>query len=434
MALSTRRFFLGATAIGGASLLLPSHSRAAGANDRVRVAILGAGNQGRRHAESLLTLPNVEIAAVSDVDSERLAAQRSRVGNQAQAVADFRRILDDCSIDAVTIVLPDHWHTPAALLALNAGKHVYVEKPCSHNVREGRMLVDAAAAHPQLAVAHGTQARATPGIIEAIEMLHAGVIGQVLIAKCWNYQQRDNIGREQPIAPPAAVDYDAWVGPAEWLPFQANRFHYTWHWWRNFGTGDAGNDGCHELDLARWGLGVDEHPTTISAIGGKYHFDDDQEFPDTLQATFEWPGAGGPGERRMLIFEQRLWTTNYPHNVDSGVEFLGTDGRMFLSKRGKFELYGPRNARSEQKLNGALATRVEDNHADWLHAIREGAEPKAGIVAAHHTATLAHLGNLSARLGRTLKFDPNTETIASDGEANGLLARRYRAGGHWAMP
>lgn len=435
MALSTRRYFLGATAVGGASLLLPHRSsRAAGANDRVRVAILGAGNQGRRHAESLLTLPNVEIVAVSDIDSERLAAQHARVGNQAQAIADLRRILDDQSIDAVTIALPDHWHVPAAILALNAGKHVYVEKPCSHNVREGRLLVDAVAAHPQLTVAHGTQARATPGIIEAIEMLHAGAIGKVLVAKCWNYQQREDIGRQQPSAAPATVDYDAWVGPAEWLPFQENRFHYNWHWWRNFGTGDAGNDGCHELDLARWGLGVEEHPASISATGGKFHFDDDQEFPDTLQATFEWPGAGGPDERRMLVFEQRLWTTNYPHNVDSGVEFLGTNGQMFLSKRGKFELQGPRNARSDRQLSGALAARVEDNHADWLHAIRERTTPKAGIIAAHHTATLAHLGNLAARLGRTLKFDPQAETIASDAEANGLLARRYRDGGHWAVP
>lgn len=435
MALSTRRYFLGAAAAGGASLLLPSRrSRGAGANDRVRVAILGAGNQGRRHAESLLTLLNVEIAAVSDIDSERLAAQQARVGSQAHAADDLRRVLDDPSIDAVTIALPDHWHVPAALLALKAGKHVYVEKPCSHNVREGRMLVDAAAAHPQLVVAHGTHARATPGIIEAIEMLHAGVIGKVLVAKCWNYQQREDIGRRKPTSAPATVDYDAWVGPAGWLPFQENRFHYHWHWWRNFGTGDAGNDGCHELDLARWGLNVDDHPTTTSASGGKYHFDDDQEFPDTLQATFEWPGAGGPDERRMLVFEQRLWTTNYPHNVDSGVEFLGTNGRVFLSKRGKFELYGPRNARSDRTLNGALAARVEDNHADWLHAIREGTAPKAGIVAAHQTATLAHLGNLAARLGRTLHFDPRTETIASDNEANGLLARRYRDGGHWAVP
>lgn len=431
--ISTRRHFLGAAVgLSAAVAALPS-LRAAGANERVRVAILGAGNQGRRHAESLMSLPNVEIAAVSDVDADRLAAQRERVGTQAQAVADLRRILDDASIDAVTIALPDHWHTPAALLALAAGKHVYVEKPCSHNVREGRQLVEAAE-KSQLAVAHGTQSRATPGIIEAIAMLRDGVIGDVLIAKCWNYQQRENIGRRQPTTPPANVDYDAWVGPAEWLPFQENRFHYNWHWWRNFGTGDVGNDGCHELDLALWGLGVDEHPSSIAAVGGKYQFDDDQEFPDTLQATYEWPGRGGPGERRMLVFEQRLWTTNYPHNVDSGVEFLGTGGRMFLSKRGKFELHGPRNARIDRRLQGTIAARVEENQQDWLSAIRNGVAPQANIAAAHRTATAAHLGNLAVQLGRTLKFDPQSETLPEDEEANGLLARRYREGGHWSVP
>jgi predicted dehydrogenase len=433
MASPTRRRFLAATAGISATLLASSKLRAAGANERVRIAILGAGNQGRRHAESLRSLPNAEIAAVSDVDADRLAAQRDHVGNQTLAVADFRRIHDDPSIDAVTIALPDHWHTPAALLAIAAGKHVYVEKPCSHNVREGRQLVDAAKAS-KLVVAHGTQSRATAGIIEAIAMLREGVIGNVLIAKCWNYQQRDDIGRSQPGTPPPTVDYDAWVGPAEWMPYQENRFHYNWHWWRNFGTGDVGNDGCHELDLALWGLGVDRHPSSIAAIGGKYHFKDDQEFPDTVQATYEWPGDGAPGDRRMLIYEQRLWTTNYPHNVDSGVEFLGDAGRMFISKRGKFELHGPRNVRSDRQLGGEIAARVEENHQDWLNVIRDGGTPQANIEAAHRTATVAHLGNISVQLGRTLRFDPPTEAISTDAEANALLARRYRADGHWAIP
>ena len=432
MAPLNRRRFLAAAGLS-APLLATAKLRAAGANERVRVAILGAGNQGRRHAESLLSLPNAEIAAVSDVDAERLAAQRERVGNQAQAVADFRRILDDRSIDAVTIALPDHWHTPAALLALAAGKHVYVEKPCSHHVREGGQLVDVAA-KSKLVVAHGTQSRATPGIIEAIAMLRDGAIGKVLIAKCWNYQLRDDIGRSAPSSPPTTVDYDAWVGPAEWMPFQENRFHYNWHWWRNFGTGDVGNDGCHELDLALWGLGVDRHPSTIAAVGGKYHFKDDQEFPDTVQSTFEWPSDGTPGDRRMLIYEQRLWTTNYPHNVDSGVEFLGDAGRMFISKRGKFELHGPRNARNDRTLSGSIVAQVEENHKDWLHVIRDGGTPQANIEAAHRTATLAHLGNISVQLGRSLQFDPQTESIPADAEAQALLARRYRADGHWAIP
>jgi predicted dehydrogenase len=271
-----------------------------GANERVRVAIIGAGNQGKRHCESLLTLKDAEIVYVCDVDGQRLAEQVARTGGKAQGVTDFRRILDDASIDAVTLPVPDHWHTPAALLALAADKHIYVEKPCSHNIREGRLQVDAVKKSGKTA-AHGTQSRSCPGIQEAIQMLREGVIGDVYIAKCWNWQLRDNIGHKQPSAAPANVDYDTWVGPAQFMPFQENRFHYNWHWWHNFGTGDVGNDGCHELDIALWGLGVATQPSKATAIGGKYFFDDDQQFPDTAQVALEWPGDGKPGSKRMLI-------------------------------------------------------------------------------------------------------------------------------------
>jgi predicted dehydrogenase len=329
--------------------------------------------------------------------------------------------------------VPDHWHTPAALLALDAGKHVYVEKPCSHNIHEGRMLVEAVKRHKKVA-AHGTQSRSTPGIQEAMQMLREGVIGDVLITKCWNWQLRENIGHKQPSKPPEGVDYDMWVGPAEWLPFQENRFHYNWHWWYDFGTGDVGNDGCHELDMALWGLGVTTQPSLVSAIGGKYFFDDDQQFPDTAQVTLEWPGDGKPGNKRMLIYEQRLWSTTYPFNVDSGVEFYGTKGRMFISKRGKFEIRGERNAPIDKKLKDAYQAKVEYNHQNWLDCIRDGGTPNAPIEIAHRTASAAHLGNIAMRLGRSLTFDPETETIVGDKEATAMLSRKYRADGHWGIP
>lgn len=431
----TRRNFLANAAAGAAAaaVLAPARSRALGANERVRVAIIGAGNQGKRHCESLMTLSDAEIVYVCDVDPQRLGEQVARTNGKAKGISDLRRALDDPSIDAVTLPVPDHWHTPAALLALAAGKHIYVEKPCSHNIREGQALVEAVKKSGKVA-AHGTQSRSCPGIQEAMQMLHEGVIGDILIAKCWNWQLREDIGHKQPSAPPAGVDYETWVGPAEWMPFQDNRFHYHWHWWHNFGTGDVGNDGCHELDIALWGLGVTTQPSSVAAIGGKYFFDDDQQFPDTAQVTLEWPGDGKPGSKRMLIFEQRLWSTSYPFGVDAGNEFIGTKGRMFISKRGKFELRGERNAALNRELKGQTKALVEENQQNWLDCIRSGGTPNANIEIAHRTACAAHLGNIAIRTGRSLKFDPATEAIIGDDEATALLSRKYREQGHWGVP
>ena len=431
---SNRRRFLKDASLGltAATLLKPARSRAAGTVERVRVGVIGCGNQGKSHFRSLTTLKDAEIVFVSDIDQQRLA-DGVKMSGGAKPVDDFRQILDDPSIDAVTIATPDHWHAPIAIMALNAGKHVYVEKPCCHNVREGQLLLEAARKSGKVA-AHGTQARSSPSMIQAMAMLRDGVIGDVLQARCWNWQLRKNIGRLQPSAPPAKVDYDTWVGPAEWAPFQANRFHYDWHWWYNFGCGDLGNDGIHEFDYALWGLGVDTHPSLISAAGGKYYFDNDQQFPDTQQVTFEYPGDDKVGSRRMFIFEQRLWSTNYPYNVDSGAEFFGTKGKMFISKRGKFEVRGERNQPLDAKLVSDPKSEVPENQQNWLECIKSGGVPHANVDVAVRTAIAAHLANIATRLQRTLRFDPESEKIIGDEEANALLSRKYRDGGHWAIP
>jgi predicted dehydrogenase len=433
MSLPTRRRFLKYSAASlTAATIAQSHTRAATAPDRVRVGIIGCGNQGKAHLRSLTTLKEAQIAYVCDVDQERLGLG-VQMSNGATPVGDFRRILDDASIEGVTIATPDHWHTPIALLALQAGKHVYVEKPCCHNVREGQLLREAAKVTGKV-VAHGTQARSSPSMIQAMALLGDGVIGDVLQARCWNWQMRKNIGHMKPSAPPAGVDYDAWVGPAEWMPYQANRFHYDWHWWYNFGCGDLGNDGIHEFDYALWGLGVQTHPSLVSAAGGKYFFDDDQQFPDTQQVTFEYPGDGKVGSRRMFIFEQRLWSTTYPYNVDSGAEFFGTKGKMFISKRGKFEVRGDRNRMLDVKLDSEPKSEVSENQQNWLNCIKSGGVPNANVEIAVRTATATHLANIATRLQRSLKFDPVAEMIVGDDEANGLLTRTYREGGHWAVP
>ena len=432
MSRPSRREFLLASMAGAAALSSASSLRAAGANDRLRVGLIGCGGRGKYLAgvfgEARL---NVDVAAIADADAGRLAEAAQKLGTPAQgAHRDFRAILDDASIDAVIVATPDHWHAPAAILACDAGKHVYVEKPCSHNVREGRLLVEAARRNRRV-VEHGTQVRSTSMMIEAVERLCAGLIGDVLAAKAWNIQRRRDIGREQPGDPPAELDYDLWVGPAAFIPYQKNRVHDGWHWWYHFGTGDMGNDGIHDLEYARWGLGVETHPSRVAALGGKYFFDDDQEFPDTQQVAFEYPGDGRPGSRRMLIFEQRLWSTNYPYNCDSGVEFYGTKGQMFLSRRGKAQVLGERNRR--EQLDFSLNEQDAPAHvADFCDAVRNNRRPNADAEIAHLTASLCHLGNIATRLGRSLEFDPQNEQIVGDEEANRLLSREYRP--HWGTP
>ena len=267
---SNRRSFLKHTAAasaGAAAWAWSGGLYAAGANERLTVGIIGCGGRGAGLAEEFAGLANV--AYVCDPDESRRRQTQERVRAQ-HAVADLRRVLDDKSVDAVVIATPDHWHAPTAILACEAGKHVYVEKPCSHNLREGRLLVEAARRN-QRVVQHGTQSRSNPFIAGAVQMLREGVIGDVLVAKAWDIQRRVNIGHGTPTDPPPGVDYDLWVGPAEFVPFQANRFHYHWHWWYNFGVGGLGADGPHEIDYARWGLGVETHPTTVAGLGGKYY-------------------------------------------------------------------------------------------------------------------------------------------------------------------
>lgn len=427
-----RRQFLQVSAAASAGLALADASATAttAARQKVSFALVGCGGRGRHVAKVFQADPQVTLSWVCDVDSRRLSEGRKLGGPGTRSSNDLREVLADKSLDAVLVATPDHWHSPASILACDAGKHVYVEKPCSHNVREGRLLVEAARRNKSI-VQHGTQVRSTDMMIDAVKLLRQGIIGDVLISKAWNIQRRGNIGHGKPGTPPTSLDYDNWVGPAPMIPFQSNRTPTGWHWWYHFGTGDMGNDGVHDIDYARWGLGVTTHPSFVSAAGGKFFFNDDQEFPDTQQVSFEYPGDGTTGNRRILIYEQRLWSTNYPYNVDSGVEFYGTKGQMFLSRRGKIQVTGDRNARI--KVNVTPEAQNEVKHVkNFLHCVRTGESPNAEIEIGHLSASLCHLGNLATRLGRSLRLDPKTERIADDKEADALLGRQYRA--HWGTP
>ena len=427
---SRRRFLARSTA---SAAILATAGRSAHAADGatpVAVGLIGCGPQGRSVARAMAQVPGVRVAAVVDPDSARRGQAATELA-AADGGADLRRVLDDPGIHAVIVATPDHWHAPAAILACDAGKHVYVEKPCSHNLREARLLRETASRRG-LVVQHGTQSRSNPLVADAVALVREGLIGEVLFARAWNVQRRRDIGRRQPSDPPPGVDYDLWVGPAPLVPFQDNRFHYTWRWWHAFGCGDVGNDGTHELDIARWGLGVDALPTRVAGLGGKAFFQDDQEFPDTATIAYEFAAPGPSGRPRQLAFEMRLWSGNYPHNCDSGVEFHGTDGMLFVSKRGKLEILDGRNkrldppARPEPVVSGS-------HQADFIAAIRTAGRPRADMDEALRTVALVHLGNIAIRVGRALRVDGDATAIAGDAEATALLARTYREG-HWAVP
>jgi predicted dehydrogenase len=443
MSESNRREFLksGTLALGGTAAL--GFNQVLGANERIVLGVIGCGGMGSNHLKQFASYGDVEIAYVCDPDGERLsnaARNAEKAGaKSSKAVKDLRQIMEDKAVDAVVIATPDHWHAPAAILACDAGKHVYVEKPCSHNIREGRLMVEAARRNKRI-VQVGTQSRSTGHVMEAMQKLREGVIGDVLVAKAWNSQLRRTMGKQKPSAPPPHLDYNLWVGPAPMMPFQPNRSgHDGWHWAYDFGTGDMGNDGVHDIDIARWGLGVDTHPTTVTALGGKFFFDDDQEFPDTQYVVFEYappgePGPSGPrfSKTKQLIYEHRIWSPYFQEGHENGNAFYGTKGMMILGKHGGYKIIGERNKTGESASGGVDLPAHHRNFLDCIRGAQSGKLPNADIEIGHLSATLCHLGNVATRFEKTISFDPKTEKITNDSDAAALVRRTYRD--HWATP
>jgi predicted dehydrogenase len=429
-----RRSFLSASAgmVTATALAAAAKMSQAAAAEPLNIAVIGPGGMGTNHLKLLSVRKDVKVQYVCDVDANRLAAAAKVVeqnGGEPKAVKDLRKVLDDKSIEAVWIATPDHWHSPAAILAVDAGKHVYVEKPVSHNVREGKLLLEAARRNKRI-VQVGMQSRSAGHVREAMEAMKSGEIGDVLVSKAWNSQLRNSIGKQQPSEPPAHLDFDLWLGPAPVRPFQANLLPGIWRWWYDFGAGDAGNDGVHDIDIARWGLGATSQPSSVAAQGGKFFFDDDQQFPDTQYCTFTWPGDGKPGSQRQLIFEQRIWSPYHQEGYENGNAFYGTKGVLILGKHGGWHVVGRKNAPGRQ-VKGDID--LPAHHQNFLDCIRTGSRPRADIEEGHLSASLAHLGNIACRVNRTLKLDSAAEKIVGDDEANKLLTRRYREG-HWAVP
>jgi predicted dehydrogenase len=441
MAHTTRRTFLKAassTAVVAATTAASS-SRAA-ESDAIPVGVIGPGGMGMSHVRQLSQNKEVRIAWVCDVDETRLNAAADHVaketGTRPQTTKDLRKILDDASVQAVWIATPDHWHAPATILACDAGKHVYVEKPCSHNLREGRLMIEASGRNNR-AVQVGTQSRSTEGIQKGIQRLRDGVIGEILVAKAWNSQRRGTIGHQETAAPPPTLDFDLWLGAAPVVPYRPNLLPGVWRWWYDFGTGDMGNDGVHDIDIARWGLGVETLPSRIAALGGKYFFDDDQQFPDTQSVLFEYTNQPGPHSRKQLIFEQRIWSPYVQENYENGCAWYGTEGMMILGKTGGYQIFGRRNKLIEESKWGGPD--LAAHHRNFLDSVRAGnfdatKSPKlnADISINFHSSALSHLGNIATRVGRVLNLDPASDRITGDDEADALLTRTYRD--HWAKP
>jgi len=421
-----RRYFL-MTSAGAAGSLRAS--QLASANNTVRVAVVGIRGQGGSHIGMYSRMPNVEIAALCDVDesvlNKRLDEVEKRSKKRPAAFTDIRKLLEDKSIDAVSIATPNHWHTLMTIWACQAGKDVYVEKPCSHNIFESRQIVAAAKKYNRV-VAHGANSRSGPAIIEAMQKMKEGLIGEVYHARGLCYKWRDTIKRT-PVEPvPAGVHYDLWLGPAPKREFTRNRFHYNWHWFWDYGNGDFGNQGIHELDICSWGIGV-KYPVKVTAIGGHFMFDDDQETPNTLTVLYEFDGAG---KRKMMSFETRHWITNHEGGIGGdkpgntvGNIFYGSEGYLVIDGYTKYWTYLGR----EQKP-GPARTEGGNNWANFIDVVRSRKleDINAKIEDAAVSCTLMHLGNIAYRVGRTLRVDPNTGDILGDDEAKKLMTRAYR--------
>lgn len=402
-----------------------ARSHATSPNEVIRVGVVGFNGRGASHIDAFVASSGkgTEIGALVDVDENVLARGSGNVekiqGRAPTGFTDIRKLLDDKSIDAVSIATPNHWHSLAAILACQAGKDVYVEKPLSHNVFEGRKLVEAARKYNRI-VQHGTQSRSSSGVREAIEQLRAGVIGKLYMAKGHCFKWRPSIGKvTEPTPVPKGVDYDLWCGPAPMNPIRRKKFHYDWHWQWDFGSGDIGNQGVHEMDIARWGLGVGL-PRTVFSDGGRFGYDDDGQTPNTQHAIFEYDGS-------VLQFEVRGLPTNDEKGVLVGNLFFGSEGYMVVN-RGKWQTFMGQNG--QPGPSGPTPKAVgEDHFGNFVNAVksRKTADLNADVEEGHLSSALCHLANVSYRLGRKLHFDAKAEQFVNDQAADELLTRNYRS-------
>ena len=432
----TRREFLDTVAVGTAGLAVgstaKSYAQILGANDRLNFAVIGLNGRAYAHLSSLkANKSTARISYVCDVDKnilQKFAASAQReMGETPAADTDFRRILQQKDVDAITIATPDHWHTPMALAGLQAGKHVYVEKPCSHNPAEGAMLVEAQQKYGKL-VQMGTQQRSSPHTIEIVGKIHDGLIGRPYFAKCWYSNTRKSIGVGKEVPVPPQLDWDLWQGPAPRRPYKDNVQPYNWHWFKIYGTGETLNNGTHEVDVCRWALGVD-YPRRITSSGGRYHFHDDWQFYDTLVTSFEY-------DDKMIAWESKSCQGMKYYGRDRGSTIMGTEGTVLVDRDG-YEIYDLKgNKTSEFKVGGVTSSAdligrdsMTDAHfANFIEGIRKGEKLNAPIEVGNVAVTMLQLSNIAWEVNRELHLDQKDGKIQNDPAAMKMWGREYEKG------
>ncbi|CCH53431.1 Glycosyl hydrolase family 109 protein [Fibrisoma limi BUZ 3] len=431
-----RRDFVKQAALIGASATTSStlFAYAGAPNDKVVIGVMGTNSRGAFLAKTFAKLPNVEIGYVCDPDATVLARTISEIekltGKKPQGFSDIRRMLEKKDFDGLAIAAPDHWHTPAAILGLQAGKNIYVEKPCSHNPREGELLVAASNKYKKL-VQMGSQRRTFGNVRDMIARLHAGAIGRVYFARAWYVNNRKSIGKSKSVAVPSTLDFDLWQGPAPRREYRDNLIHYNWHWFWHWGTGEALNNGTHELDVARWGLGVD-YPTQVVSAGGRFQFDDDWETPDTQTITFNFPN------NTACSWEGRSCNGYPSEGSGRGVVFYGEKGTLVYPGSNSYKIFdGANKLVVEVKDNTPYdpgntvspTEQLDGQHLlNFCEAIRGNEPLNAPILEGHKSTLLPQLGNIAYRVGRSLRCDASNGHILNDTEAMKLWSRAYARG------
>jgi predicted dehydrogenase len=440
---NSRRNFIKKATTGAAAVsfgaILPafgarSYRNIIGANDRIMVASMGVNSRGLAVGTNFAAQKNCEVLYVCDVDSRAadkcIGAVEKIQQKRPMPSPDFRKALDDKNLDVLIVTAPDHWHAPAAILACSAGKHVYLEKPCSHNPNEGELVVKAAKKHNRI-LQMGNQRRSWPNVAAAIGELHAGVIGRPYFAKTWYTNNRPSIGKGKEVEVPSWLNYELWQGPAPRQPFRDNLIHYNWHWFWHWGTGEALNNGTHMVDLARWGLGV-EYPVRVSSAGGRYRYQDDWQTPDTQVINLEF------NNNTAMTWEGRSCNGRSIEGSSVGVMFYGDTGSLLIESGNSYKIYDLKNTLVKEVKNDRTidARNVADpaQELDALHiqnffdAIRKGTKLNSDIVSGHQSTLLVQLGNIALRSGRTLNIDPKDGHILNDKEAMKYWSREYQRG------
>ena len=443
MGAQTRRQFM--KRASAASVIALSAEAATGAqespNERISVGFVGVAGRAGSLLRMFAAQQDVDIVALADIDAGRLGSGietvKQRKRRTPASYGDFRKLIDDPSIDALVVGTPDHWHAIPTIMACMAGKDVYVEKPDGHNMLEGKRMVEAMRKHDRI-VQLGTQARTTPHFQSAIDFVRRGKLGRVLVAKSWESARQRSLGHPSDGTPPANVDYDMWLGAAPKRPFNPLRFHGNWRWFFDYGSGDLGNDGVHRLDVARWALSAAVEaqggtpltmPSKISAIGGKWYFDDAQEWPDTLQVNYEYAADEGNQAGRLLTYEMRIWTPYEYQGETEGAMLYGDQGYLVIGNR-SWSAHAPDGERLAQGQGNNDGT---EHIRNFLDCVKSRKRPNADLeTVGHPSSVLCHAANVAWRTGQTLTLDPVTETFDNP-RANEFLTRpEYRK--PWLLP